>query len=176
MEQSPDPVSQPDAYRQSVLATLGDDDLTTALRSGPAILRQLVVDAGDLLRVRPEPTEWSVLECIGHIVDAELVMSTRIRWILSEEQPEIIGYNQDLWVDGLQHGGDDPALLLDLFDSLRRSNLDLWKRTPPSAYDRVGLHRERGPESFLITTQLAAGHVRVHAAQARRAIDRLTVR
>ena len=99
-----------------------------------------------------------------------------IRWILSQDRPEIIGYDQDLWVDELHHNADDPAVLLDLFDGLRRSNVDLWTRTPASAYDRVGLHRERGPESFLVTTQLAAGHVRVHAAQARRALDRLKAR
>ena len=176
MEQSPDPVSQPDAYRASVLAALGDDDLTVALASGPAALRQLIADAGDLLRVRPEPTAWSVLECIGHIVDAELVMSTRIRWIVSQDRPEIVGYDQDLWVEALRHNEDDPDTLLALFDGLRRSNLDLWTRIPASAHDRVGIHRERGPESFLVTTQLAAGHVRVHTAQARRALELLRSR
>ncbi len=34
VEQSPDPVSQPDAYRASLLATLGDEDLAVALGSG----------------------------------------------------------------------------------------------------------------------------------------------
>jgi len=176
MEQSPDPVSQPEAYRASLLAALGDDDLATALASGPATLRRLITDAGDLLRVRPAPTEWSVLECIGHIVDAELVMSTRIRWIVSQDRPEIIGYDQDLWVDELHHNDDDPALLLELFDGLRASNLDLWTRIPASAYDRVGIHRERGPESYLVTTQLAAGHVRIHAVQAQRTLELLRSR
>ncbi len=65
MEQSPDPVAQPDAYRVTLFAALGDDDPAVALASSPAALRQLISDAGDLLRVRPEPTEWSVLECVG---------------------------------------------------------------------------------------------------------------
>ena len=176
MEQSPDPVSEPDAYRASVLAALGDDDLTVALASGPATLRQLIADAGDLLRVRPEPTEWSVLECVGHIVDAELVMATRMRWIVSQDRPEIVGYDQDLWVEGLHHNEADPHVLLELFDGLRRSNLDLWTRIPASAHERVGIHQERGPESYLVTTQLAAGHVRIHAAQARRTLERLRSR
>ena len=176
MVQSPDPVSQPDAYRASVLAALGDDDLTVALAGGPATLRQLIADAGDLLRVRPASTEWSVLECIGHIVDAELVMATRIRWIISQDRPEIVGYDQDLWVEGLHHNEADPQVLLELFDGLRRSNLDLWTRTPASAYDRVGIHRERGPESYLVTTKLVAGHLRVHEAQARRTLDLLKSR
>ncbi len=173
MDRSPDPVSQPDAYRASVLAALGDDDLAVALAASPGALRHLVADAGDLLRVRPEPAEWSVLECVGHIVDAELVMSTRMRWIVSEDRPDIVGYDQDLWVDELHHNDDDPEVLLTLFESLRRSNLDLWTRIPDSAHDRVGLHRERGPESYLVTIQLSAGHDRVHVAQARRALASL---
>ena len=35
MEQSPDPVSEPDAYRASLLAALGDDDLAVALGVRP---------------------------------------------------------------------------------------------------------------------------------------------
>jgi hypothetical protein len=173
MEQSPDPVSQPDAYRATLLAALGEDDPAIALAAGPAVLRQLIADAGDLLRVRPEPTEWSVLECAAHIVDAELVVSTRVRWILSEDRPDIVGYDQDLWIDGLRQNEDDPAILLALFDGLRRANLDLWGRTPVSARSRVGMHRERGPESYELTTLLSAGHDRVHMAQARRALASL---
>jgi hypothetical protein len=173
MVQSPDPVSQPDAYRASLLAALGDDDPAVALAASPAALRQLITDAGDLLRVRPQPSEWSVLECVGHIVDAELVISTRVRWIISEDQPDIVGYDQDLWVDGLRHNEDDPEILLALFDGLRRANLDLWARIPASARVRVGMHRERGPESYELTTLLSAGHDRVHMAQARRGLERL---
>jgi hypothetical protein len=176
MALAPDPVNEPDAYRATLLAALGDDDPAVALASSPAALRRLIADAGDLLRVRPEPTEWSVLECIGHIVDAELVISTRVRWIVAEERPDIVGYDQDLWVDALQHNEDDPAILLTLFDGLRAANLDLWSRIPVSARSRVGLHRERGPESYELTTLLSAGHDRVHMAQARRTLDRLRAR
>ena len=109
-----------------------------------------------------------MLECVGHIVDAELVISTRVRWIVAQDRPDIVGYDQDLWVDALHHDEDDPEILLGLFDGLRRANLDLWSRIPVSARSRVGLHRERGPESYELTTRLSAGHDRVHMAQARR--------
>jgi hypothetical protein len=173
MVQAPDPVNEPDAYRATLLAALGADDPAAVLAGSPAALRQLITDAGDLLRVRPEPREWSVLECIGHIVDAELVISTRVRWIISQDRPDIVGYDQDLWVDGLRHDDVDPEILLQLFEGLRRANLDLWARIPASARSRVGIHRERGPESYELTTLLSAGHDRVHMAQARRALDRL---
>jgi hypothetical protein len=35
----------------------------------------------------------------------------------------------------------------------------------------VGIHAERGPESYDLSFRMIAGHDRLHQAQARRAID-----
>ena len=168
---SPDPVLDAEAYRQSLLAALGGDDPAEAQAQAPAALRMLVRDAGPRLRTRPEPGEWSALECIGHITDGELVVAGRYRWILAHDEPEIIGYDQALWVDRLRHQDDDIDHLLDLFEALRAANLELWSRISPEDRARVGLHNERGPESIELTFRLAAGHDRIHLAQARRALD-----
>jgi DinB superfamily len=176
VDRSPDPLTEVDAYRASLLEALGGDSVTEALDETTPRLRALVSDAGDLLRVRPEPTEWSVLECIGHITDAELVISTRVRWMLAEREPDIVGYDQDLWVDGLHHAEDDPQVLIGLFEALRRANADLWRRMPISMRGRSGMHRERGRESYDLTVRMSAGHDRVHIAQAERALARLRAR
>ena len=167
---SPDPVTQAAAYQRSLLDALGDDDPAQAMAATPAILRTLLADAGDDLRIRPDAGEWSVLQLAGHIADAELVVAGRLRWILAHDRPEILPYDQDLWVDTL-HRDDDPAALLAAFDALRAANLDLWQRTPVADRSRVGIHRERGEESFELTFRLLAGHDRVHVAQARRALE-----
>ena len=52
-----------------------------------------------------------MLECVGHIVDSELVAGARERWIIAEDEPEIVGYDQALWVDRLEHNADDPEVL-----------------------------------------------------------------
>jgi len=163
-------VSEAAAYQRLLLDALGDDDPAEAMAETPAILRTLFDDAGDDLRTRPEAGEWSVLQVTGHIADAELVVAGRLRWILAQDRPELLPYDQDLWVDTL-HLDDDPATLLAGFDSLRQANLDLWQRTPIEDRSRVGIHRERGPESFELTFRLLAGHDRLHVAQARRALE-----
>jgi hypothetical protein len=165
-----DPVNSPEAYRGELLRLLGDDDPAVVQSATAARLRELVQTAAERLRVRPEPTEWSVIECIGHLVDGEIVVSGRLRWILAEDEPDIVGYDQDLWVDGLRHHADDPEHLLALFEALRDANLRLWAATPVEARARFGRHRERGPESYDMTTRLAAGHDRFHIAQAERAL------
>jgi DinB family protein len=167
---SPDPVSDPSGYQRHLLGLLGDDDPAAVQASAPDAWRALVAEAGDRVAERPEPAEWSVCECLAHTADAELVSSARYRWIVAHDEPPLIGYDQDLWVDRL-HGADDSAEeLLTQFEALRTANLAMWARSTAEERARVGMHAERGPESYDLTFRLLAGHDRFHLAQARRAL------
>jgi len=168
---SPDPVDEPKAYQEHLLGLLGDDDPAEVQTGTPAAWRALVEEAADRLRERPQPDEWSVLECLGHAADAEIVYSGRYRWIVAHDEPPLIGYDQALWVQRLRHRDDDPERLLALLTTLREANLDFWNRSTPQERERVGLHSERGPESLDLSFRLIAGHDRFHLAQARRALD-----
>jgi hypothetical protein len=170
---SPDPVTQAAEYQQHLLGLLGDDDPAEVQAATPAALEGALAEAGDRLRERPEPEEWSVLECAGHIADAELVVSGRLRWIIAHDEPPLIGYDQDLWVERLRHNEDDPEQLLRTFEAVRAANLAIWARSTEGERARVGHHAERGPESFDLTFRLLAGHDRFHLGQIRRALDAL---
>jgi len=158
-------------YRQLLLSTLGELDALDVQAETPAALRDLVAEAGSDVRTRPEAGEWSVYQCIGHIVDAELVIAGRYRWILAHDQPDILPYDQDLWADRF-HGDqtEDVDDMLTFFETVRRADIDLWRTTPPQDRARFGLHRERGPESYELTFKLTAGHDLVHTDQARQAL------
>jgi hypothetical protein len=171
MQTSPDPVNAALAYQQSLLAALGDDDPAEVQSHGPADARVLVTEAGTHLRIRPAPREWSVLLCLAHIADAELVMAGRYRWVLAHDAPELIGYDQDLWVDNLHDDEEDPDALLAQYASLRAGNVALWRGSSDADRGRVGVHRERGQESYDLMFRMLAGHDRVHLAQARRALE-----
>ena len=175
-------VYRPDLYREQqvndyqrlLLSRLGDSDPLEVQSQTPANLRALVAEAGDDLRTRPEASEWSVFQCLGHITDAELVIAGRYRWILAHDEPEIVPYDQDLWVDHFHADqGEDLATMLGMFDALRAADLDLWQRTPIPDRARFGVHLERGPESYELTFRLAAGHDLVHMDQARRTLEQV---
>lgn len=170
MQTPPDPVAQAAAYQRMLLDALGADDPAEVQSRGPADAGALVREAGSDLRTRPAPREWSVLLCLAHIADGELVMSGRYRWVLAHERPELIGYDQDLWVDNLHGDDDDPEDLLAQYAALRAANVALWRRSSPEDRARVGVHRERGEESFGLMFRMLAGHDRVHLAQARRTL------
>ena len=158
------------AYRRPALEALGEDDPATVQESEPELWRRLIEQAGAHLRTRPAEGEWSVLECLGHITDSELITSARYRWVLSEREPTLLGFDQTAWVARPDRAADDPALLLEVLGVLRRANVALWRRTPAADRARVGLHAERGPESYELLFRLQAGHGRLHRAQAERAL------
>lgn len=165
-----DPVNEPDAYRRSLLEALGDQDPAAVLAAGPDAARVLVEASGRWLCDAPEPGEWSVKECLAHLADSELVTAARLRWIASEEQPDIVGYDQALWVSAMGQVDEDLDTLLGAFEANRRWNLWLWSRLSPADRARFGIHRERGQESIDLIVRIAAGHDIVHLAQARRAL------
>ena len=167
---SPDPVAAPSAYQAMLLALLGSDDPLLAQAATLPNLRAVLTDVPTVIRQRPAPAEWSILEVAGHILDAEIVYSGRYRFILAHDAPHLPGYDQDLWVDRLRHNEDDPTDLLAQFTALRAANLALWQRTPIAERERVGLHDERGPESYDLSFRLIAGHDRFHLEQARRTL------
>jgi DinB family protein len=164
-----DPVAEPAAYQRQLLGLLGDDDPAEVQSKTPATLARLAVEAGRDIRSRPAAGEWSVLGCIAHMLDAEIVMSARYRWILAQDRPRLIGYDQDLWAERL-HRDDESSTMLDLLAALRSGNLRLWRSTGAADRRRVGVHEERGDESLDLSFRMLAGHDRLHTAQAEEAL------
>lgn len=170
---SPDPVREPKAYQDHLVGLVGDDDPAQVQATTLDLVRGLLARAGDDAATPPAAGEWSAAECLAHMVDAEIVVSARYRWILAQDRPELIGYDQDLWVDRLHRPLESADALFAHFEPMRQANLALWARTSVGERARVGIHRERGPESYELTFTLLAGHDRFHVAQAERALAAL---
>jgi hypothetical protein len=169
-----DPVASPRDYQHLMLELVAGRDPAEVQAGLIPEVRSVVTAAGRHLRTRPAPDEWSVVELLGHLVDGEVVGAARYRWILADDQPDLLPYDQDRWVERLNHREADPEDLLSLLDSLRRSNLDLWARSSAADRERVGIHRERGRESFDLLFRLMAGHGVFHLAQMRRTLRQVS--
>jgi hypothetical protein len=167
MGSRPDALAQGRAYQQQLLSLLGQDDPAKVQELTQASLRSVLTDAASDLRKRPAASEWSVLELLGHLADAELVVSGRYRWAISQDEPPLLAYDQDLWVARLRHNEDQPDELLALFSALRAANLQLWRRSSAEERQRAAMHAERGPESYDLMFRMLAGHDRFHLNQMR---------
>jgi len=166
-----DPVARPSEYVQFMLSLVGDDDPADVQAATPVALQELAAQAGAHIRTKPAEGEWSVAELVGHITDGELVAAVRYRWVLAHDAPELIAYDQDLWVDRLRHRDDPVEELLELFGAVRGANLRLWERTPAEERERYGIHAERGRETYDQLFRTLAGHDRFHLDQTRRTLD-----
>jgi hypothetical protein len=158
-----DPVREPQEYNAELLTLLGGEDPAVVLATTAASFRSGTQGlTPQEIHKRPEPEEWCVAELLGHLWDAEIAYSFRVRAILAQDRPDLIGYDQDAWA-GLAK--PEYAELLDAFDALRASNLVLLRATQPEGFERVGVHIERGPMSLRLFTDTMAGHDRAHLRQ-----------
>ena len=81
----------------------------------------------------------------------------RPRLILCENDPTILGTNQDLWVASRRHNEREPSKLVEIFGVMCLFNLAVSRRTSPEDLKRTGQHNERGPESLDVMLRLLAG-------------------
>ncbi len=165
-------ISASQAYREKMFSLLADRDPLEVLAQTASALADIVGNhSATVLRTRPFEGKWTPNEIIGHLTDSEWVYGYRLRLILSENDPAILGTQQDLWVAALRHNEREPSELVEIFRALRSFNLALWRRTSPEDLKRSGQHNERGPESLGVMLRLLAGHDLSHLGQITRYIQ-----
>lgn len=147
-------------------AALGDDDPIAVMAETPDRVRKLLRGLSEKqLRARPAPGKWCIQEIVAHLADGEVILGSRYRFIAAHDRPPLMGYDQDAFVERLGPLNAKAADLADDFAMARAVNLGLFERLPEEAWDRVGLHAERGEESIRYTVAMYAGHDRIHLGQ-----------
>jgi hypothetical protein len=106
---------------------------------------------------------------VSHLADSDLMAGMRVRMIVTQDRPMLVGYDQEAWTARFSRLDADVAETLERWRALRRSNVEIFQSLSPEEWERVGLHTERGEASARLTVQLMAGHDRMHVAQFRRA-------
>lgn len=157
------------AYRNRVLGFLGDQDPVQVLGRTADLLGEIVRDNGrKRMQIRPIEGKWTPCEVLGHLCDCEWVYGYRARLILCEENPTILGMDQDLWVARQRYNEREPIELAEEFRYLRKHNLRMWRGLTPQELERTGQHNERGRESLGLVRTLLAGHDLLHLDQMKR--------
>jgi len=159
-------------YVRALLEVIGTrDPLEVLAELVPWLTARLRGVAEPVLRRPESPGKWSVIDVIQHLADSDLVTGFRTLMILSEEQPQLQGYDQDRWAREFRYREVPLALASDQLRALRAANLHLWKQLTPEQLERTGVHAERGPESVGHILRLMGAHDLVH----RRQIDRILI-
>jgi hypothetical protein len=137
---------------------------------GPAVLRAALdrVPAA-AMKWRPGPDKWSPHEVVVHCADSESNATMRIRYLVAENNPRILGYDQDVWARLFDYHSHPLDLALATIVAVRGNTLPLLRRLPDEAWSRGGTHSESGPYSADDWLQSYGEHLETHARQ----IDRI---
>lgn len=143
-------------------------DILERFRRGPELLAVATTGAaGSEVDFSPAPGKWSVRQIACHLADTELVMAARIRKILAEHEPRIEAFDQNAWADHLDYSRRKLSHAIEAFRFIRSDSYELIKDLPEAAFDRAGMHPERGRITLADIVRISAEHVEKHAVQIR---------
>ena len=142
--------------------------LLARYRDGAAEFAAAVADVTDAeLDAHPFEGEWSVREIAHHLADGELMSAIRLRRLIAEDDPLIVGYEERTFTDRL-HSTERPiASSLDAAAAARASTLTILECLTDDEWARTGTHSEMGAYSVERWLQVYANHPSEHAEQVR---------
>lgn len=117
---------------------------------------------------RPGEGKWSAHEVVVHCADSETYSAIRIRLLLAEAEPLIVGYDENVWAKRFDYHATDPDLALRLVETVRTHTSAMLARLPEEAWGRMGRHSHSGPYGTDDWLRSYGEHLEVHAAQIRR--------
>src|SRR5262245_57988629 len=65
------------------------------------------------------PGKWTIRQIVCHLRDCELVYSSRYRKLVAEDNPALMGFDQDRWADKTLYAKQDWEAAKATFDALR---------------------------------------------------------
>jgi hypothetical protein len=121
------------------------NQLIDEFERGGEKLRQAVkgLSAADLTAF-PVPGSWSIQQIVVHMQDADLVGVDRMKRIIAEENPLLVGYNETLFANKLSYHDQSVETAITLLDLARKQLAIALRKLPAEAFERSGIHTEVG--------------------------------
>jgi hypothetical protein len=151
------------AYFGRYVERVPDGDLVAMLRE------QVVETAAMLRRARDRadfayaPGKWSIKQVVGHLSDVERVMAYRALWIARNDMTPLPGFDENAWVDQAKFERRTLDDLVDEFEVVRASTVQLGAHLDAEQFARRGTSNGN-PMSVRALFYIIAGHERHHVA------------
>jgi uncharacterized damage-inducible protein DinB len=131
-------------------------DGATGLRRGVAGMSR------EQLISRPIAGKWSTLEVVCHLVDSDQAWIHRMKRVIAEDRPLLIGYDESRFAASLAYHERDLDEELGLFEQGRCQMSRILRSLSAAAAARVGVHSERGLVTLEEMIQVEIDHVHHH--------------
>jgi hypothetical protein len=109
---------------------------------------------------------WTPREVAHHLADSETTSYLRLRRLLAEDHPIILGYDEEEYARRLHY--DRPiASSLEVLRAVRAASAELLETLSEDEWAREGTHSESGRYTMDVWLEIYAAHAHDHAAQIR---------
>ena len=135
------------------------------IANAPANLRLALKDLSEAQLDTPyRPGGWTVRQVVHHVPDSHMNAYIRFKLALTEDEPTIKPYEQQLWADLDDTKSTPIEVSLTLLDSLHERWVQLLQSFTASDWKRTFRHPELGLMNLEKTLALYAWHGRHHVA------------
>jgi hypothetical protein len=131
--------------------------------AGPKALRHVLAGLTRAQLVeRPVAGKMSTLEVVCHLADFEPIMADRMKRVLAEDNPTLVGADENRFLAALAYHDRDLEEELAIIDQTRGQMARILRKTPADALQRIGTHTERGPRTLEQLLASAINHIPHH--------------
>ena len=143
-------------------------DILSKLQETPRPLASLLRGVPhEVLRRKPAPEKWSMLEIACHLRDVEQLFLERHAKMANHDRPALRMINQDELAVALKYNEDDPGAAMREFRALRTQTTALLSALAHQSWQRIGLHPKRGEFSIAVQAEIHVNHDANHLNQIR---------
>src|SRR5262245_30911693 len=106
-------------------------ELIETYLSGPKVLRQAVAGMSrEQVTARPVAGKWSTLEVVCHLSDFEPVYADRMKRVIAEERPALLGADEKKFAAALAYMDRDLAEELAIIENTRSQMARILRKLP----------------------------------------------
>jgi hypothetical protein len=142
-------------------------DILDALSATPETLAGLLdeISIEQIAYARGGDENWSILEIVCHLLDAEEFFLKRIKAMRDMENPVIIGYDQEKLAKEHNYQGAILHEALKGFDTCRQRVVAVLSKFTPGQWQLPGRHSDLGQITIFAMTIHHVSHDAIHCAQ-----------
>ena len=145
--------------------------LVAQYEAGPGVMRAVVDGLGDVeLDHRPSDGGWTPREVVHHVADSEMTSAIRLRRLIAEDDPLIVGYDGDEFARRLHYADRPIEPALAAVEGARATTAQILRGLTEEEWARSGTHSESGRYGVEPWLEIYAVHCDDHADQIRAAL------
>jgi len=152
-------------------ASSAREDAINKIRRLPLQVEELVSGLSPQeLTAKPLAGEWTVAQNVHHIADSHINSYVRCKLMATEDNPTLKPYDEGAWALLSDGSSSDLSDSLTLLKALHARWVQVWENLPDDAWQRTGMHPERGPVTLARQLELYVEHGEAHLDQIRRTL------